>query len=134
MLRFAISQVMLIPTLLFKKRIIIFAISKCLDAIIIWKWSLTLKGTPMTSRIEYTFVVHYYGHLIVTVVQKIIAQHSSWVLNIKIFLQLFPTKDLEKASKLKFGQNAFSWVLCSFLMLSWKSWKKTIFDLKFNGK
>ena len=61
-------------------------------------------------------------------------QHSGWVLNITIFLQLFLTEDLDKASELKFGQEAFSWVLYTFLMLSWKFWKKKIFHLQFNSK
>ena len=58
----------------------------------------------MTSRMEYTFVVQYYEYLIVTVVQKINGSSIAAEYN---FL-FSSTKDLDKASKLKFGQIAFS--------------------------
>ena len=63
----------------------------------------------MTSRIEYTFVVHYYGHLIVTVVQKIIAATKQLSTEHKNFLTIVSHKRSRKRFKAKI------WTRCFFL-------------------
>ena len=77
----------------------------------------------MTSRIEFTFFVQFYGPLIVIVAQKIncssmVAAVSTRHCNfLKVVLRNNSVVKTLSVGR-KFGKNASSRLLCSFLMLS----------------